>query len=78
MSRFRASVALASLVTSLVMTAGVTTLSAEAASAAPNDPYPPTAPALTVNRGTVRVGGSVVSIQGWAVTCGLAEVVFGV
>jgi hypothetical protein len=59
MSRFRASVALASLVTSLVMTAGVTTLSAEAASAAPNDPYPPTAPALTVNRGTVRVGGSV-------------------
>jgi len=59
MSRFRASVALASLVASLVMTAGVTTLSAEAASAAPNDPYPPTVPALTVNRGTVRVGSSV-------------------
>ena len=59
MSRFRASVALASLVASLVMTAGVTSLSAEAASAAPNDPYPPTASALTVNRGTVRVGHSV-------------------
>lgn len=59
MSRIRASVALASLVASLVMTAGVTTLSAEAASAAPHDPYPPAASALTVNRGTVRVGGSV-------------------
>jgi hypothetical protein len=59
MSRFRASIALASLVASLVMTAGVTTLSTEAASAAPHDPYPPTASALTVNRGTVRVGSSV-------------------
>lgn len=61
MTRFRASVALASLVASLVMTVGGTLLPAEAASAvtAPHGPYPPTAPALTVNRGTVRAGSSV-------------------
>jgi hypothetical protein len=40
------------------MTAGVTTLTASAASAAPPQ-YPPTASALTVNRGTVRVGEAV-------------------
>jgi hypothetical protein len=42
----------------LLMTAGVATLTTSAASAAPPQ-YPPTASALTVNRGTVRVGEAV-------------------
>jgi hypothetical protein len=58
MSRSRAWGVLASLVASLVMTAGVTTLTTSAASAAPQQ-YPPAASALTVNRGTVRVGEAV-------------------
>jgi hypothetical protein len=59
MGRFRASVAFASLVASVVMTAGVTAATSQAATAAPNVPYPPAAPALTVNRGSVRAGASV-------------------
>jgi hypothetical protein len=59
MSRLRASVAVASLVASLVMTAGVTIATTQSAVAAPTEPYPPTAPALTVNRGSVQVGNAV-------------------
>ena len=50
---------LASLVAALVMTAGVTAVTGTPAQAAPDDPYPPTASALTVNRGAVKVGASV-------------------
>ena len=59
MSRSRAWAVLASLVAWLVIAAGVTTLTTSAASAAPSPQYPPTASALTVNRGTVRVGEAV-------------------
>lgn len=59
MGRFRASLAFACLAASVVLTAGVTAATEQAAAAAPTAPYPPAAPALTVNRGSVRAGDSV-------------------
>src|SRR4051794_6760684 len=60
MSRIRAwGAALAGLAASMVMTAGLSAATTQAASAAPRAPYPPAASALTVNRGTVQIGGVV-------------------
>jgi hypothetical protein len=59
MTRTRVWAVLAGLIASLVMTAGLSTMTAQSASAAPHGPYPPQPSTMTVNRGTVQVGGSV-------------------